>query len=44
MELQPFAHGGNPIIKSMDQDPNLRSAMGKGSGNPGGAYMLSLAC
>ena len=44
MALQPFAQEGNPEIKSIDQDPNLFSAMGKGSNKPGGAYMLSLAC
>ena len=43
MALQPFAQEGSPVIKSMDQDPNLLSAMGKGSSKPGGAYVLSLA-
>ena len=43
MALQPFAQGGNPVIKSIDQDPNFLSAMGKGSSKPGGAYVLSLA-
>ena len=28
MALQPFAQDGNPVMKSIDQDPNLRSAMG----------------
>ena len=42
MALQPFAQEGNPVIKSIDQDPNLLSAMGKGSSKPGGAYVLSL--
>ena len=44
MALQPFLQEGNPVIKSIDQDPNLLSAMGKGSSKPGGAYVLSLAC
>ena len=43
MTLQPFAHRGHPVIKFIDQDLNLRSAIGKGFGKPGGAYMLSLA-
>ena len=43
MALQPFAHRGSPVIKSIDQDLNLRSAMGKGFSKPGGAYMLPLA-
>ena len=37
------AQEGSPAIKSMDQDPNFLSAMGKGSSKPGGAYILSLA-
>ena len=44
MALQPFAQRGNPVMKSIDQDPNLLSVMGRGSSNPGGAYVLSLAC
>ena len=43
MALQPFAQEGSPVIKSIDQDPNPKSAMGRGSSKPGGAYMLSLA-
>ena len=43
MALQPFAQEGSPVIKSIDQDPNLLSAMGRGSSKPGGAYVLSLA-
>ena len=31
MVLQPFAQAGSPVIKSIDQDPNLLSAMGNGS-------------
>ena len=37
MALQPFAPKGNPVMKSIDQDPNLLSAMGSGFSNPGGA-------
>ena len=44
MALQPLAQEGNPVMKSIDQDPNLLSAMGNGSSNPGGACVLSLAC
>ena len=44
MALQPLAQNGKPVMKSIDQDPNLLSAMGSGSSNPGGAYVLSLAC
>ena len=44
MALQPFAQRGNLVMKSIDQDPNLRLAMGKGSSKPGGVYVLSLAC
>ena len=44
MALQPFAQAGSPVMKSIDQDPNLRSAIGKGSSKPGGACVLSLAC
>ena len=44
MALQPFAQEGSPVIKFIDQDPNLRSAMGNGSSKPGGGYVLSLAC
>ena len=40
MALQPFAQEGSPVIKSIDQDPNLLSAMGRGSSKPGGAYVL----
>ena len=43
MALQPFAQDGNPVVKSIDQDPNLLSAMGNGSRKPGGAYVISLA-
>ena len=43
MALQTFAQEGNPVIKSIDQDPNLMAAMGRGSSKPGGAYVLSLA-
>ena len=43
MALQPLAQDGNPVMKSIDQDPNLLSAMGNGSRNSGGAYVLSLA-
>ena len=43
MALQPFAQDGNPVIKSIEQDPNLLSEMGNGSRNPGGACVLSLA-
>ena len=35
MALQPFAHRGNLVMKSIDHDPNLLSAMGKGSNKPG---------
>ena len=41
--LQSFAQDGNPVMKSIDQDPNLISAMCKGSSNPWGACVLSLA-
>ena len=44
MALQPFANRGNPVIKSIEHDPNLLSAMVKGSSKPGGANVLSLAC
>ena len=44
MALQPFAQDGNLVMKSIGQDPNLLSAMGNGSSNPGGACVLSLAC
>ena len=44
MALQPFAQYGNPVIKSIDQDPNLLSLMDNGSSKPGGAHVLSLAC
>ena len=37
MALQPFAQKGNPVIKSIDQDLNLLSAMDKSSSYPGGA-------
>ena len=43
MALQPLAQEGNPVMKSIDQDPNLLSVMGNGSSNPGGACVLSLA-
>ena len=32
--LQPFAQEGNPVVKSIDQDPNLLSAMGNDSSKP----------
>ena len=35
--LQPFAHKGSPVIKSIDHDPNLLSATGNDSSKPGGA-------
>ena len=44
MALQPLAQDGNPVMKSIDQNPNCLSAMGNGSSNPGGACVLSLAC
>ena len=44
MALQPSAQDGNPVMKSVDQDPNLLSAMGNGSSKLGGACVLSLAC
>ena len=44
MALQLFAKVGSLVMKSIDQDPNLRSAMGKGSSKAGGAFVLSLAC
>ena len=44
MALQPLAQDGNPVMKSIDQDPNFLSAMGNGSSKPGGACKLSLAC
>ena len=44
MALQPFAQDGSPVINSIDQDPNLLSAMGNGSSKPGGVCVLSLAC
>ena len=44
MALQLLAQEGGPMIKSKYQDPNLLSAMGKGSSKSGGAYVLSLAC
>ena len=43
MVLKLFAQEGSPVIKSMDQDPNLISAMFKGSSKSGGAYVVSLA-
>ena len=43
MVLQPFAQDGSPVIKPIEQDPNLLSAMGNDSSKPGGACMLSLA-
>ena len=43
MALQPFAQDGNPVMKSIDQNANLLSAMGNGSSNPGGVCVLSLA-
>ena len=43
MALQPLAQDGNPVMKSIDQDPNLLSAIGNGSSKPGGACLLSLA-
>ena len=44
MALLPFAQKGSAVIKSIDQDPNLLSAIAKGYSKPGGDYMLSLAC
>ena len=44
MALQPLTQDGNPVVKSIDQDPNLFAAMGNGYSNPGGACMLTLAC
>ena len=44
MVLQLFAQERNPVIKSIDHDPNLLSVMGKGSNKSGGAYVLSLVC
>ena len=43
MALQPFAQDSNPVMKSIDQDPNLLSAVGNGSSKPWGACVLSLA-
>ena len=43
MALQTFAQEGSPVIKSIDQDPNFLSAIGRGFSKPGGAYVLSLA-
>ena len=43
VRLPDLAQDGNPVIKSIDQDPNLLSAMGNGSSKPGGACVLSLA-
>ena len=43
MALQPLAKRGNTVIKSIDQEPYLLSAMGKGSSKPEGASMLILA-
>ena len=43
MALQPFAQDGNPMMKAIDQDPKVRSAMGNGSSNPRGPCVLSLA-
>ena len=43
MALQPLAQEANPVMKSIDQDPNLLVAIGNGSSNPGGACVLSLA-
>ena len=43
MALQPFAKDGSPVMKSIDQDPNLPSAIGNGSSKPRGACVLSLA-
>ena len=44
MALQAFAQAGSPVMKSIDQDPNLRLAISNGSSKPGGACVLSLAC
>ena len=44
MALQPFVQEDNPVIKPIDQDPNLLSAMGNASNKPGGACVLYLAC
>ena len=43
MALQPFEQGGNPVMKSIDQDPNLLLAMGNGASKLGGTCVLSLA-
>ena len=43
MALQPFTRRVSPVIKSIDQDANLQSAIEKGPSKPGGAYVLSLA-
>ena len=43
MALQLFEQDGNPVMKSINQDPNLLLAMGNGYSNPGGACVLSLA-
>ena len=43
MILQPFAQDGSPVIKAIDQDLDLLSAISNGSSNPGGACVLSLA-
>ena len=42
MALQPCAQEGSPVIKSIDHEPNLRSAKGEGSSKLGGSYVLSL--
>ena len=36
MALQPLAQDGNPVMKSIDQYPNLLSAMSNGYSKPGG--------
>ena len=43
MALQPFAQDTKPVMKSIDQDPNLPAVMGNSSSKPGGACVLSLA-
>ena len=44
MALQPFAHKGSPVIKSIYYDLSLLSAIGNGSSKSRVAYMLLFAC
>ena len=44
MALQALAEDGSPVMKSIDQDPNLLSVIGNGSNKPGGVCLLPLAC